>query len=93
MLTYHNGFMHKALVEVAIPSKLSLNEFSLDGKECIYTLRAVCNHSGSSSRGHYTCSVLRENRWDTYDDDVVIKNVGMYNKRCPALIVYELHEI
>lgn len=43
--------------------------------DCIYDLRAICNHSGSSSGGHYYCFACDENEgrevWNEYNDSYV----------------------
>ena len=45
------------------------------GEDCVYDLRAICNHSGSSSGGHYYCFACDENsgkeEWLEYNDSSV----------------------
>lgn len=45
------------------------------GEDCLYDLRAICNHSGSSSGGHYYCFACDENsgkeEWLEYNDSSV----------------------
>lgn len=44
-------------------------------EDCIYDLRAICNHAGSSSGGHYYCYAVDENDgvevWNEYNDSSV----------------------
>lgn len=51
---------------------------SVPAEDCIYDLTAICNHSGSSSGGHYYCYARDENdgstRWYEYNDS------GVYEK-------------
>lgn len=48
---------------------------SLKEEDCIYDLKAICNHSGSSSGGHYYCFACDENEgtevWNEYNDSYV----------------------
>lgn len=45
------------------------------GEDCVYDLVSICNHSGTSSGGHYYCYAKDENdgetRWKEYNDSSV----------------------
>ena len=57
------------------PSPLHTAPSSLDDSRLnnVYDLFAVCNHSGTLSRGHYTafCKNPTDGRWYSYDDSTV----------------------
>lgn len=46
------------------------------GEDCVYDLVSICNHSGTSSGGHYYCYAKDENdgapRWKEYNDSSVM---------------------
>lgn len=59
---------------------LNMNEWlykpdAIKEENCIYDLKAICNHTGSSSGGHYYCYACDENEgqevWNEYNDSAV----------------------
>ena len=68
--TFINFPIHDLNMKEWIYSKDMIKE-----EDCIYDLRAICNHAGSSSGGHYYCYACDENDgsevWNEYNDSSV----------------------
>lgn len=60
---------------VDLPKRLRIRGIATP-ERVAYELKAVCEHHGSTTRGHYTATIARDGAWFAVDDDAVSRVPG-----------------
>ena len=60
----------RSRIPVDLPKRLRIRGIATP-KRAAYNLKAVCEHRGSTTRGHYTATIARDGAWFAVDDTAV----------------------
>ena len=79
---------HRDNTPIAIPLQITLQDEEEQGIQKPYELRAISDHSGTLSFGHYTAYGKRGEKWYYFNDSSVSQNAGPTGQSAAAYLLF-----